>query len=98
MTVTDKGYGKRTELREYPVQGRGGTGVITIKCNEKTGLVVGVEQVIANDEILVITTDGNIVRMRVNEISVIGRNTQGVRVVSLKDDNRVVCVEKLMEE
>ena len=52
---------------------------------------------IANDEILVITTDGNIVRMRVNEISVIGRNTQGVRVVSLKDDNRVVCVEKLME-
>ncbi len=98
LTVTDKGYGKRTELREYPVQGRGGTGVITIKCNEKTGLVVGVEQVIANDEILVITTDGNIVRMRVNEISVIGRNTQGVRVVSLKDDNRVVCVEKLMEE
>ena len=53
---------------------------------------------IENDEILVITTDGNIVRMRVSEISVIGRNTQGVRVVSLKDDNRVVCVEKLMEE
>lgn len=98
LTVTDKGYGKRTKLDEYPVQGRGGMGVITIKCNEKTGLVVGVEQVIEKDEILVITTDGNIVRMRVNEISVIGRNTQGVRVVSLKDDNRVVCVEKLMEE
>ncbi|MCL0039646.1 DNA gyrase subunit A [Nitrospinaceae bacterium] len=98
LTVTDKGYGKRTNLGEYPVQGRGGMGVITIKCNEKIGLVIGVEQVIENDEILVITTDGNIVRMRVNEISVIGRNTQGVRVVSLKDDNRVVCVEKLMEE
>ena len=98
LTVTDKGYGKRTKLDEYPVQGRGGMGVITIKCNEKIGLVIGVEQVIENDEILVITTDGNIVRMRVNEISVIGRNTQGVRVVSLKDDNRVVCVEKLMEE
>jgi len=98
LTVTDKGYGKRTKLGEYPVQGRGGMGVITIKCNEKIGLVIGVEQVIENDEILVITTDGNIVRMRVNEISVIGRNTQGVRVVSLKDDNRVVCVEKLMEE
>ena len=98
LTVTDKGYGKRTQLDEYPVQGRGGMGVITIKCNEKIGLVIGVEQVIENDEILVITTDGNIVRMRVNEISVIGRNTQGVRVVSLKDDNRVVCVEKLMEE
>ena len=98
LTVTDKGYGKRTKLGEYPVQGRGGMGVITIKCNEKIGLVIGVEQVIENDEILVITTDGNIVRMRVSEISVIGRNTQGVRVVSLKDDNRVVCVEKLMEE
>ena len=85
-------------MGEYPVQGRGGMGVITSKCNEKIGLVIGVEQVIENDEILVITTDGNIVRMRVNEISVIGRNTQGVRVVSLKDDNRVVCVEKMMEE
>ena len=98
LTITDKGYGKRTKLDEYPVQGRGGMGVITIKCNEKTGRVIGVEQVIENDEILVITTNGNIIRMRVNEISVIGRNTQGVRVVSLKNDNRVVCVEKLIEE
>jgi len=98
LTVTDKGYGKRTQLDEYPVQGRGGMGVITIKCTEKIGLVIGVEQVLANDEILVITSEGNIVRMHVNEISVIGRNTQGVRVVSLKDNNRVVCIEKLMEE
>ena len=98
LTATDKGYGKRTQLDEYPVQGRGGMGVITIKCNEKIGLVVGVEQVVETDEILVITSDGNIVRMRVDEISVIGRNTQGVRVVSLKNDNRVVCIEKLMEE
>ena len=98
LTITDKGYGKRTKLDEYPIQGRGGMGVITIKCNEKTGRVIGVEQVIENDEILVITTNGNIIRMRVNEISVIGRNTQGVRVVSLKNDNRVVCVEKLIEE
>ena len=98
LTATDRGYGKRTQLDEYPVQGRGGMGVITIKCNEKIGLVVGVEQVVETDEILVITSDGNIVRMRVDEISVIGRNTQGVRVVSLKNDNRVVCIEKLMEE
>ena len=98
LTATDKGYGKRTQLDEYPVQGRGGMGVITIKCNEKIGLVVGVEQVVETDEILVITSDGNIVRMRVDEMSVIGRNTQGVRVVSLKNDNRVVCIEKLMEE
>jgi DNA gyrase subunit A len=98
LTVTEKGFGKRTELDEYPVQGRGGKGVITIKCNEKIGSVIGVEQVIENDEILVITSNGNIVRMRVDEISVIGRNTQGVRVVRLKEDNRVVCIEKLMDE
>ena len=97
LTVTDRGYGKRTPLEEYPVQGRGGLGVITIKCNEKIGFVIGVEQVTTSDEILVITSDGNIVRMRVDEISIIGRNTQGVRVVGLKEDNRVVCVEKLME-
>jgi DNA gyrase subunit A len=98
LTATNKGYGKRTNLDEYPLQGRGGMGVITIKCNEKIGQVVGVEQVIETDEILVITSNGNIIRMRVDEISVIGRNTQGVRVVSLTDDNRVVCIEKLMEE
>ena len=98
LTVTDKGFGKRTELEEYPTQARGGKGVITIKCNEKIGSVIGVEQVIENDEILVITSDGNIIRMRVNEISIIGRNTQGVRVVRFKDANRVVCIEKLMEE
>ena len=98
LTATNQGYGKRTNLDEYPVQGRGGMGVITIKCNEKIGQVVGVEQVIETDEILVITSNGNIIRMRVDEISVIGRNTQGVRVVSLTDDNRVVCIEKLMEE
>lgn len=97
LTVTDKGYGKRTRLDEYPIQGRGGLGVITIKCNEKIGSVIGVKQVTESDEILVITSDGNIVRMRVQEISIIGRNTQGVRVVGLKEDNRVVCVEKLME-
>ncbi|HJN99347.1 MAG TPA: DNA gyrase C-terminal beta-propeller domain-containing protein, partial [Nitrospinaceae bacterium] len=73
-------------------------GVITIKCNEKIGSVIGVEQVTEKDQILVITSDGNIVRMRVDEISIIGRNTQGVRVVGLKDDNQVVCIEKLMEE
>jgi len=98
LTATNKGYGKRTNLDEYPVQGRGGMGVITIKCNEKIGQVVGVEQVIETDEILVITSNGNIIRMRVDEISVIGRNTQGVRVVSLTDGNRVVCIEKLVEE
>ena len=97
LTVTDLGFGKRTALEEYPVQGRGGMGVITIRCNEKTGTVTGIQQVTENDELLVITSSGNIMRMKVNEISVIGRNTQGVRVVRMDDDNRVVSIEKLVE-
>ena len=77
LTVTDKGFGKRTQLNEYPVQRRGGMGVITIKCNAKIGSVIGVEQVIESDEILVITSDGNIIRMRVNEISVYRQKHSG---------------------
>ena len=97
LTVTSKGYGKRTRMEEYPVQGRGGLGVMTIRCNEKIGTVVGVQQVEETDQLLVITSNGNIVRMRVNEISVIGRNTQGVRLVGIGEGNQVVSIEKLVE-
>ncbi len=97
LTVTTRGYGKRTLMEEYPIQGRGGLGVMTIRCNEKIGSVVGVQQVDEEDQLLVITSDGNIVRMRVNEISLIGRNTQGVRLVGIGDDNQVVSIEKLVE-
>jgi DNA gyrase subunit A len=97
LTVTSKGYGKRTRMEEYPVQGRGGLGVMTIRCNEKIGAVVGVQQVDEADQLLIITSNGNIVRMRVNEISVIGRNTQGVRLVGIGEGNQVVSIEKLVE-
>ncbi len=97
LTVTSNGYGKRTPLEEYPQQGRGGMGVMTIRCNEKIGSVVGVQQVDEQDQLLVITSDGNIVRMRVSEISLIGRNTQGVRLVGTSKDNQVVSIEKLVE-
>ena len=97
LTITSNGYGKRTQLEEYPVQGRGGLGVMTIRCSEKIGSVVGIQQVTENDQLLVITSDGNIVRMKVDEISVIGRNTQGVRLVGTGESNQVVSVEKLVE-
>jgi DNA gyrase subunit A len=97
LTVTSNGYGKRTPMEEYPQQGRGGMGVMTIRCNEKIGTVVGVQQVDEQDELLVVTSDGNIVRMRVSEISLIGRNTQGVRLVGTGEDNHVVSIEKLVE-
>ena len=98
LTVTENGYGKRTALEEYPVQGRGGTGVITIRCNDKIGRVVGIERVTDDDELLIVTSQGNIIRMAVNEISVIGRNTQGVRLARLAEDTRVVSVEKFVDE
>jgi DNA gyrase subunit A len=97
LTVTENGYGKRTLVEEYPVQGRGGTGVITIRCNEKIGHVVGIERVTDEDELLMVTSKGNIIRMAVKEISVIGRNTQGVRLARMQEDTQVVGVEKFVE-
>ncbi|PIQ97280.1 MAG: DNA gyrase subunit A, partial [Nitrospinae bacterium CG11_big_fil_rev_8_21_14_0_20_56_8] len=97
LTVTENGYGKRTPLEEYRVQARGGKGIITIKCGDKIGSVVGIQQVKDGDQLLIITSRGNIVRMGVEEISVIGRNTQGVRLVKLGEDNHVVCIEKFVE-
>ena len=97
LTVTENGFGKRTQLDEYPVQGRGGLGVITIRCNEKLGYVIGIERVTEEDELLIVTSTGNIIRMAVNEISVIGRNTQGVRLARMPENTRVVGVEKFVE-
>jgi DNA gyrase subunit A len=97
LTVTDRGYGKRTSLAEYSIQGRGGYGVMTIRCNEKTGSVIAIHQVTDNEELLLITASGNVVRLKVSEVSVIGRNTQGVRLVDVGKDNQVVSVEKLVE-
>jgi len=97
LAVTDKGYGKRTLIEEYPLQGRGGLGVITIKCNDKIGRLVGIEQVENNDELLVVTSSGNIIRMPVDDISIIGRATQGVRLVRMEDDTQIVGVEKFVE-
>ena len=97
LTVTSKGYGKRTQLEEYPMQGRGGLGVITIRCNDKIGKVIGIERVTDTDELLIVTSTGNIIRMAANEISIIGRNIQGVRLARMADDTRVVGVEKFVE-
>ena len=97
LAVTERGLGKRTPVEEYPVQGRGGTGVITLKSNEKTGALVGIRQVTEKEDLLIISSDGKIIRMNSGEISIIGRNTQGVRLVGLADEDRVVSFEKLVE-
>ncbi|MEW6528571.1 MAG: DNA gyrase subunit A [Candidatus Micrarchaeota archaeon] len=83
LTITENGYGKRTEFNEYRLQTRGGMGVINIDCTDKTGKVIGVKSVNDNDEIIVISSKGQTIRSPVEGIRVIGRNTQGVRIIRL---------------
>ncbi len=97
LTVTEGGYGKRSTLEDYRSQGRGGKGIITIKITEKNGRVVGMAQVSAEDEIILITTNGKIIRIRANDISVQGRNTQGVRLFDIEEGDKVVSFAKVAE-
>jgi DNA gyrase subunit A len=99
LTVTENGYGKRTEEAEYRVQGRGGKGIITMKTTDRNGLVVGALQVRDADEIMVITNHGMLIRMQTKGISVIGRNTQGVRLISLESaEEKVVGIARVAAE
>ncbi len=97
LTVTEKGYGKRSGVDQYRPQGRGGKGLINMKCTPKRGNIVGMLQVSDNDDILMITASGKIIRMGVSNISVIGRNTQGVALQWLSDDDKVVAVARVVE-
>ena len=97
LTVTEKGYGKRSSVDLYRLQGRGGKGIINIKCTPKRGNVVGTLQVSDDDDIVMITASGKIIRMSVSSINVIGRNTQGVALQWLSDDDKVVAVARVVE-
>jgi len=83
LVVTENGYGKRTAFDEYRRQSRGGKGIITIKTNDRNGAVVAVKEVVDGDELMIVTRQGQLIRMPVKGISVMGRNTQGVRLVNL---------------
>jgi DNA gyrase subunit A len=98
LTVTERGYGKRTEIAEYPTRGRGGKGVITIKTNERNGAVVGVRLVESTDEVMLMSDKGQILRTRIDGISLYGRNTQGVRLMTLDADERVVSMARVVRE
>jgi len=98
LTVTENGYGKRTEESEYRIQGRGGKGIIDIKTTERNGKVVGLAQVKDRDEVMLVTNGGMLIRIKVQDISVIGRNTQGVRLITLESDGEEVSgISKLPE-
>jgi len=98
LTVTENGYGKRTATGEYRRQTRGGKGVRTIKTSERNGKVVYAYQVTDQDQLMIMTEQGKIIRVRIEDISVIGRNTQGVRLINLSEGEKVVAVAKVVEE
>ncbi len=95
LTATENGYGKRTAVNDYRTTSRGGQGVISIQVNERNGQVIGAVQARTEDEVMLISNKGTLVRVPVTEISVIGRNTQGVRLISLANDESLVSLEKI---
>jgi len=97
LAVTERGYGKRTEVSEYRTQGRGGSGIITQKVNDKLGLVIGTRTVEDSDDVMLITDKGQVIRMHVKDISVLGRNTQGVRLIRVEPDEKVVSIAPVAE-
>jgi DNA gyrase subunit A len=97
LTVTEKGQGKRSAIEDYPVQGRGGKGVISIKTTEKGGKAVGLMQVRDEDELVMITSSGKIIRTLSKDISLHGRNTQGVRLMDVEGDDKIVSIAKVVE-
>ena len=97
LAITENGFGKRTELDEYRVQTRGGKGVITYKITPKTGVIVGVKIVNDEDDVMLITDTGTIIRLNVAEISILGRSTQGVTLMRT-NEGKVVSIEKIEPE
>ena len=98
LTVTEKGYGKRTRIEAYRLQSRGGKGIINIRTTSRNGDVVDVRFVRDKDEVMVITAKGMILRLRVKGIGVFGRAAQGVRVIQLDEQDQVVDIAKLAEK
>ena len=98
LAITENGFGKRTELDEYRVQIRGGKGVITYKITPKTGKLVGARIATEEDDVMLITDTGTIIRLNVKDISVLGRSTQGVTLMRTNDGGKVVSIETLTPE
>ena len=98
LCVSEKGYGKRSEITDYPLRNRGGMGVITMQTSERNGDVASVRQVSPGDDLMLITDQGTIIRIRVDQISIIGRNTQGVKLIGLQGGHRVTSIARVVEK
>lgn len=97
LTATENGYGKRSSIDEYRITGRGAQGVISIQLSERNGKVIGAVEVFPGDEMMLISDGGTLVRTRVDEISVIGRNTQGVRLINLSEDEKLAGIQRIAD-
>ena len=98
LVVTDKGFGKRSEIDDYRITKRGGKGVITVRTGEKTGNLIAIKEINDQDELVIITNSGMVIRQGVNKIRVMGRATQGVRIVKLQHGDYVTDLVKVPEE
>jgi DNA gyrase subunit A len=98
LTVTENGYGKRTEIDEYRLQSRGGVGIINIQTSDRNGRVVGVAHVRSGDEFMLISQQGKVIRMAADGIRIIGRATQGVRLIETEENDKVVSIARLDED
>jgi DNA gyrase subunit A len=98
LVVTEKGYGKRSEIGDYRITNRGGKGVINLKVTDKVGEVVAIKEALDSDELMIITQKGIVIRQPIGKIKVIGRNTQGVRLINLDSGDKVVDVARVVPE
>ena len=98
LVATESGYGKRSEEEEYRVSHRGGKGIITVKTSDKTGIMVAIKEAVETDDVVVVTTNGMVIRQHASDIRVAGRNTQGVRLIRLQEGDAVADVAIVMAE
>jgi DNA gyrase subunit A len=97
LVASENGYGKRTAIEDFPVYGRGGQGVIGIQASDRNGQIVGAVQVTENEEMMLISNQGTLVRSKVSEVSILGRNTQGVRLIRLRNEELLTGLERVDE-
>jgi DNA gyrase subunit A len=98
LVATENGYGKKTKVKEYRTQSRGGKGVINVKTNQRNGQVIAIKRVTDNDDIMLITQKGVVNRQPVKTIGTMGRNTQGVRLIRLQEGDKLVSIARLIHE
>ena len=97
LSASQNGYGKRTPMQDFPAKGRGGQGVIAIQTSQRNGKMIGATQVFDGDEVMLISNSGTLVRIPTEQISVVGRNTQGVKLISLKEGELLNSVERIAD-